>query len=193
MGKKNEKRILEFDSIDEVLEFLKKHENIKIQVSRMIEYNGFYQLLDDKKDEAGHTLEEIKNIAEAEGYDLWGDSPDEDYDLNKPVYEASAGIEQWANGYTSKATLIKILEKAKESTWWPEYDDEELSQIDTFIVNSVAPGLPAAYEPDDWMKYFEAFDFKSGLRNRKGKKISWWGITYTQCEEWDITLITDKP
>ena len=114
MGKKNEKRILEFDSIDEVLEFLKKHENIKIQVSRMIEYNGFYQLLDDKKDEAGHTLEEIKNIAEAEGYDLWGDSPDEDYDLNKPVYEASAGIEQWANGYTSKATLIKILEKAKQ-------------------------------------------------------------------------------
>ena len=190
MGKKNEKSILEFGSIDEVLEFLKSHDNIKIKVSRSIDFgHGFCQLVDDKEGKGGRkssefmgkrTIEELENMSN-ELYRVL-DEDDVEYDLNKPVYDCR--IEQWANGYASKATLIKILEEAKESSWWPEFDDEELSELDTFITDS------GGHEPDDWMKYFDAFDVTSILSNEKGKEMSWGVYWFLEDEEWDIILIT---
>ena len=194
MGKKNEKRIGEFGSIDEVLEFLKSHDNIKIKVSRSIDFgHGFCQLVDDNEGKGGRkssefmgkrTIEELENMTAKSGNELYRvlDEDDVEYDLNKPVYDCR--IEQWANGYASKATLIKILEEAKESSWWPEYDDEELSELDTFITDS------GGYRPDDWMKYFDAFDVTSILSNEKGKEMSWGVYWFLEDEEWDIILIT---
>ena len=114
-------------------------------------------------------LDEMKNKFE--------ENP-EDYDLNKPVYQ-SRGIEKWANGYTSKANLIKVLNELIncEQRYWTSELEEEIN------------GHSGSY-PEDWMKYFDAFDVKSGVRNRKGKEISWWGHYYTQSEESDIILIT---
>ena len=194
MGKKNEKRIGEFGCIDEVLEFLKSHDNIKIKVSRSIDFgHGFCQLVDDNEGKGGRkssefmgkrTIEELENMTAKSGNELYRvlDEDDIEYDLNKPVYDCQ--IEQWANGYASKAALIKILEEAKESSWWPEFDDEELSELDTFITDS------GGYEPDDWMKYFDAFDVTSILSNEKGKEISWGVYWFLEDEEWDIILIT---
>ena len=193
MGKKNEKSILEFGSIDEILEFLKTHDDIKIKVSRSIDYgHGFCQYVDDKEGKGGRkssefmdkcTIEELENMTAKSGNELARvlDQDDKEYDLNKPVYHC--WIKQLANGYTSKPNLIKILEKAKESTWWPEYDDDELSELDTFITDS------CGYEPDEWMKYFDAFDVTSVLSNDKGKEISWGGYWFLEDEEWDIVLI----
>ena len=196
------KSILEFETFKEILEFLKKHENIKIEVSRSINYgHGFCQLVDDKEGEGGRksrefigkrTIEELENMVAQSGNELYRILPDEDYDLNKPVYDCK--IEEWANGYTSKATLIKILEKAKESSWWPEddYDDEELSSIDTFINDSASSGEAGESDslPEAWMKYLDAFDVTGGVSNEKGKEISWGGYWFLEDEEWDIILIT---
>lgn len=173
--KKNEKRLFDFSNVEEALKFLKTHDDIKIKVSRSVQFDGFYQLIDDKEEKAERTMKELENMA---GGELWSDMPEEDYDLNKPVYQ-SRGIEKWANGYTSKANLIKVLNELIncEQRYWTSELEEEIN------------GHSGSY-PEDWMKYFDAFDVKSGVRNRKGKEISWWGHYYTQSEESDIILIT---
>tara|TARA_B100000959_G_C14676541_1_gene498746 strand:+ start:56 stop:664 length:609 start_codon:yes stop_codon:yes gene_type:complete len=202
MGKKNEKSILEFDFIDEVLEFLKSHDNIKIKVSRSIDYgHGFCQLVDDNEGKGGRkssefmgkrTIEELENMAAKRGNELYRvlDEDDLGYDLNKPVYEC--WIKECYNGYTSKTTLIKILEKAKEDSWWQEDDDEELSSIDAFISDSAGSGISGEEDslPKAWMKYFDAYDITGGVSNKKGKEIFWGGYWFLEDEDWDIILIT---
>ena len=180
MAKKNGKSILEFNEVQEALEFLKTNDNIKIKVSLRNEWDGFYQLVGDDEEKAGRTLEEIKNMVEATGYSWYEDSPDEDYNLNKPVYESRAGIKHWANGYTSKSTIIKMLKEFDGK----EYDYFEWDSLNDHLIGNITS------DPDKWMEYFEAYDVKSGVTTRKNKEISWWASTYKEDEDWDIVFIT---
>ena len=50
MAKKNGKSILEFNEVQEALEFLKTNDNIKIKVSLRNGWDGFYQLVGDDEE-----------------------------------------------------------------------------------------------------------------------------------------------
>ena len=179
MDKVNEKSIDEFNNVEEILEFLKNLDNIKIKVSREIKYSGFYQLADDKKEKLGYTLDKVKEWTMDKGTDIGPESwvsDEEDFDLYKPLYEDY--IFEKENGFTSKSNLIKLLNEFNDDDDYEEL--ESVWELDDFLKE----------RNSDLMEYLEVSELNFGYFDNKDKEISWWGNYWTEDEELEIVFIT---
>lgn len=114
-----EKDASEFESIKEIIDFLKSDDDIKIRVNAYEEWDGFFQLTNDKKsdnikhidlyDENGERIIMItkKDGKQEVSGDYSVDMDGNDYDMRKQTYEDTVYL--WQNGFVDKDFLIDKL------------------------------------------------------------------------------------
>jgi len=128
---KFEKNASEFETIKEIIDFLKSGDDIKIRVEAYEDWDGFLQLTNDKKsdnikhynlyDEQG---DQIIMITEKDGKqevsgDYFVDYDGNEYDLKKQTYEDTVYL--WQKGFVDKGFLIDKLNE------FVDEDDDNLS------------------------------------------------------------------
>ena len=111
---KFEKYDYEFENIKEIFDFLESNDDIKIRIEASTEYDGFCQLINDKR------IDNIKhhNLYH-DGEEVITFSKKEDeivmlpfykkYDMQKQTYKCN--ICEWQLGFTNKEVLINLLNK----------------------------------------------------------------------------------
>ena len=127
-----EKDASEFESIKEIIEFLKSDDSIKIRVEACEEWDGYFQLTDDKKsDNIKHNNlydqeqgDQIIMVTEKDGEqevsgDYFVDLDGNEYDLKKQAYEGTVNL--WQHGFVDKDFLIDQLNE------FVDEDDDNLS------------------------------------------------------------------
>ena len=133
---KFEKNASEFETIKEIIDFLKSGDDIKIRVEAYEDWDGFLQLTNDKKsdnikhynlyDENG---DQIIMITEKDGKqevsgDYSVDMEGNEYDLKKQTYEDTVYL--WEKGFVDKVFLIDKLN---------EFVDEDEDNLSAELYN----------------------------------------------------------
>ena len=176
------KNASEFESIKEIIDFLKSNEEVKIQVNAHEYWDGYFQLSNDKKsdnikhhnlyDDGGDT---IISIDEKDSKQVISGHYSEGYDLKKQTYEDE--LCEWEEGFTDKKFIINQLNE------FIEEDKENASETIEYFYDF----LDVPQSTYDVMELFEATNVRGGAGREEGEdEFSWHATSYVRSSGVDL-------
>lgn len=183
-----QKNASEFESIKDIIDFLKSNKDINIRVDAHENWDGYCQLSNDKQSETikHHNLykdggDVIVSFTEKLGKQEVYGNYSEGYDLKKQAYEEDICI--WAEGFANKEFIInelnQFIEEAEGNT------SETIYEFYDFL------DIPQ----ESWqvMELFEVTDVKSGSGREEGvDEFSWHAESYVRSAGVDLIFCKRK-